>query len=275
LLTKNLVVAVRGSGTWRGNSILATLSWWEIILGLKRPDWPLAAVIYLPLAGLAITAASRYKRLISGRKFQSNGTVYLINFLLAVGYMISVIFICTFINPAGVDRRLFSPLVIMFAIMMATLMSQWSTGTSTRKNVRVYAIIFYSFWVAWIIIRGIGESGTLRRETKGYFDWKSSPTVAFAVDKFKPSEFLVTDPEPFWLWHRVYPRYLPGKSDTVMESARFEEDGIKALVWFKKTHRTYLIQPSDIVWNRPFREIEFEDGRVYLLSPIKYREGAN
>jgi len=275
LLTKNLVVAVRGSGTWRGNTILATLSWWEIILGLKRPSWPLAAVIYLPLAGLAVTAASRYKRLISVPKFQPAGTVYLINFFLAVGYTISVIFICTYINPAGVDRRLFSPLVIMFTFMLADLISQWFHQTSPRKNVRVYAIIIYSLWVAWIIIRGIGESGTLRTDTKGYFDWKSSPTVAFAIDKFNPSEILVTDPEPFWLWHRNYPRYLPGKSDTVSESGRFAEEGIKALIWFKKTHRTYLIQPSDIVWTSPFREMEFEDGRVYLLSPIKYREGAN
>jgi len=267
LLTKNLVVAVRGSGTWKGNSILATLSWWEIILGLKRPSWPLAAVIYIPLAGLAITAASRYKRLISGRKFQLDGTVYLVNFLLAVGYMISVIFICTFINPAGVDIRLFSPLVIVFALMMASLMSQWFPQTSTRKKVRVYATIIYSLWVVWIFIRGIGESGTLRRDTKGYFDWKSSPTVAFAIDKFNPSEILVTDPEPFWLWHRLYPRYLPRKSDTVMESVRFAEEGIKALIWFKKTHRTYLIQPPDIDWNSPFRKIEFDDGWIYLLSP--------
>ncbi len=267
LLTKNLVVAVRGSGTLKGNSILASLSWWEIILGIKRPPLPWAAFIYAPLAGLVITAVLRYKHLLSGRKFRMDAAVYLINFLLTVGYLISVIFICTFINPAVVDRRLFSPLVIMFALMMATLPARGTVQTSLRRNRKVYTIILYFLWVVWIIIRGIGEAGMLRKGTKGYFDWKSSPTLAFAVDRFKPAEILVTDPEPFWLWHRIYPRYLPGKSEISPESARFEEEGIKAFVWFKKTHRIYLIQPPDIIWNSPFRAMEFEDGWIYLLSP--------
>lgn len=250
---------------------ISSMNWWHIIAGRGQPPMPWAALILLPLAALGILAFVRYRRFRGERCSpafpQQTDVVYLTGFLMATGYITTLVLINAFIMPEiHLDSRKFSPLVIVFTIMLAALAIKDGSRPAGKIIGSRYTIL-YLIWAAWIVFQGVGGLAELRNRPLGYLDWGSSPAMAFARERFQAREMLTTDWEPFWLWHKVCPKNLPRQSDEPVKVTRLKAKGIKVLIWFKRTHRDYLIQPADITWDNGFRKMEFDDGFVYILSP--------
>jgi hypothetical protein len=208
----------------------------------------------------------RYRRFrldtLTKRQTSERGLAYLVNFLLSIGYAGTLIVILTYVETFFLGSRKFSPLVIIFTIMMAACVIKTDPA---RKNLRYCGILVYSLWVALIVLHGITGLEKLKKRSREYSDWEASPTMAFASTRFKHQEIFTTDQEPFWLWHRIFPAILPFHSSAPLKSSWFMDKGARALIWFKNSQRPYLIQPDGVIWDKTFHKIEFNDGYIYSL----------
>jgi hypothetical protein len=265
-------------------------NWWNVILGKEIPGFAAIFLIIVPLLILAIVAIQKYRTFArSPQSANVTDVAYLSNFLIVCGYIFAIS-LARMLTKTELDERMFSPVTILFTFMMALLVAK-KTGVKPG-HFQITAIALYVLWIGYIFWAGSVNLHDLKHGMgpKWYFDYKTSPSMQYVHENYKPSEILTSDPEPFWLWYGECPKQVPyrdrelAKGDPSRTEFPYEDGGrvkasnlrekVKAILWFKRgpglanvhtAHRFYLIWPQDVVWDIPATKTEFPDGILYQL----------
>ncbi len=249
-----------------GNRLLFSNAWvialngWKILLGFFSAPQTLPWLVLFPLIGIGVLFFRRFKRFV--REQQRLDLVFGGCLMLMAGYGLTMLMLRTFSAPVSLDGRMFSPFIFLL-LLMGFCLCEWSS--ELKRPARYPARGGLALWALWMVVKG-GFAAFQLQERPLYYaaaHWKQSETLRYVLHHFDPDELLCSDPEPFWLYHNICVHRLPLRHVAPQQSQQYDR---RAMVWFDRNQRPYIVSPEDIEWGKGVRHIELSDGDIYWLN---------